>query len=47
MTDRGTPGTVDTIGITLRSGNSLFFSSEWNGSTTVEATLDGGNLVVH
>ena len=47
MTDRGSPGSTDTIGISLRSGNTLLFSSEWNGSTTVEATLDGGNLVVH
>lgn len=47
MTDRGEPGSNDTIGITLYKGNTLLFSSEWNGAKTVEATLTGGNLVVH
>jgi hypothetical protein len=48
MTDNGEPGTSDTIGITLlnKSGG-LYFSSNWNGTKTVEQVLAGGNLVVH
>jgi len=47
MTDRGDPGTKDSIGITLwnKSGG-LWFSSNWNGKQTVEQTLGGGNLVM-
>lgn len=47
MTDRGEPGSDDTIGITLWDGSKLLFSSEWNGAKTVEQNLGGGNLVVH
>jgi hypothetical protein len=47
MTDRGEPGPADTIGISLWKGNTLLFSSEWNGAKTIEANLDAGNLVVH
>ncbi len=47
MTDKGEPGTKDTIGVTLWDGNKLRFSSEWNGAKTVETMLAGGNLVVH
>ena len=48
MTDKGEPGTVDTIGITVwnKSGG-LWFSSNWNGTKTVELLLGGGNVVVH
>jgi hypothetical protein len=49
MTDKGEPGAgSDTIGITVwnKSGG-LWFSSEWNGTKTVEKPLGGGNLVVH
>jgi hypothetical protein len=48
MTDNGEPGSSDKIGITVwnKSGG-LWFSSNWNGTQTVEQTLSGGNLVVH
>jgi hypothetical protein len=47
LTDKGEPGTSDTIGITLwnKSGG-LWFASAWDGTKTVEQTLSGGNLVV-
>jgi hypothetical protein len=47
LTDKGEPGTSDTIGITLwnKSGG-LWFASAWDGAKTVEQTLSGGNLVV-
>jgi hypothetical protein len=32
---------------TLYNGNTLLFSSNWDGAKTVESTLGGGNLVVH
>jgi hypothetical protein len=47
MTDKGEPGSNDTIGITLWDGSKLAFSSEWTGAKTLEKVLDGGNLVVH
>ena len=47
MTDKGSPGSSDTIGISLFNGNTLLLATEWNGAATVEGTLDGGNLVVH
>ncbi len=47
MTDKGEPGSNDTIGVTLWDGNKLVFSSEWTGAKTLEKLLDGGNLVVH
>jgi hypothetical protein len=48
MTDKGEPGSSDTIGITVwnKSGG-LWFSSSWNGTTTIEQLLGGGNLSVH
>jgi hypothetical protein len=48
MTDKGEPGSSDAIGITVwnKSGG-LWFASSWNGTQTVEQTLNGGNLVVH
>ena len=36
MTDKGEPGSNDTIGITLWDGSTLLFSSEWNGAKTLE-----------
>jgi hypothetical protein len=47
LTDKGEPGTSDTIGITLwnKSGG-LWFASAWDGTKTVEQVLSGGNLVV-
>ncbi len=50
MTDYGTPGTSDTIGITLWNGSGgIWFSTNWVGNPpkTVERLLGGGNLVVH
>ena len=47
MTDKGEPGSNDSIGMTLWNGPKLLFSSEWNGANMVEKTLDGGNLVIH
>jgi len=47
MTDKGEPGSSDTIGVTLWDGNKLVFSSEWTGAKTLEQFLGGGNLVVH
>ncbi len=48
MTDKGEPGiNSDMIAISLWNGSTLLFSSNWNGTKTVEKTIDGGNLVVH
>ncbi len=47
VTDQGRPKDGDAIGITAWNGSTLVFSSSWNGATTIEAPLDGGNLVVH
>jgi len=48
MTDNGEPGANDTIGIQVLSKNGgTWFSSNWNGTKTVEQTLGGGNLSVH
>ena len=47
MTDKGEPGSNDTLGVTLWDGNKLVFSSEWKGAKTSEKVLGGGNLVVH
>src|SRR5438128_721867 len=50
MTDYGTPGSSDTIGITLWNGSGgIWFSTNWVGTppATVEQPLGGGNLEVH
>ncbi len=50
MTDYGTPGSSDTIGITLWNGSGgNWFSTNWVGNppATVEQLLGGGDLVVH
>ncbi|HEX8695450.1 MAG TPA: hypothetical protein VF746_23760, partial [Longimicrobium sp.] len=47
LTDRGEPGSTDSIGITvLNKAGGTWFASSWNGTRTVEQTLAGGNLVV-
>ena len=47
MTDRGEPGSNDDIGITVWNNNGgLLYSSNWNGITTVNQLLAGGNLKV-
>ena len=50
MTDYGSPGKSDTIGITVWNGSGgIWFSTNWVGTppATVEELLGGGNLVVH
>jgi len=50
MTDYGTPGSSDTIGITLWNGSGgIWFSNNWVGTppATAEQVLSGGNLEVH
>ena len=50
MTDYGSPGDADTIGITLwNSSGGIWFSSNWTGAPpkTGEQILGGGNLSVH
>jgi hypothetical protein len=48
MTDNGEPGSSDTIGIqVINKQGGLWFSSNWNGTSTVEQVLAGGNLSVH
>jgi hypothetical protein len=47
LTDMGSPGTFDSIGITLWQRNTLWFSSNWTGNKTIEQVLGGGNLVIH
>jgi len=49
ITDKGEPGSFDTISVTLygSGGGALLFSSNWNGTATIEQPLGGGNLVVH
>ena len=50
MTDYGSPGTSDTIGITVWNKlGGTWFSSNWVGTppATVEQKLGGGDLSVH
>jgi len=47
MHDKGEPGNMDVIGFTIWNGNELWYSSNWNGLSTSEMNLVGGNLVVH
>ncbi|BCJ61341.1 M12 family metallo-peptidase [Micromonospora endophytica] len=47
VTDRGTPGRNDSVGLTLWQGGLLLFSSDWTGAGTGEVKLTGGNLTVH
>ncbi len=46
LTDCGEPGENDMIGITIWDGNTLLFSSNWDGTETIEQSLNGGNLKV-
>jgi hypothetical protein len=48
MTDKGEPGSTDSIAITVgNKAGGLWFASNFNGVKTLEQTLGGGNLVVH
>jgi hypothetical protein len=47
VTDRGEPGSADDIAVLVNDKNGgLSFSSDWNGTKTVEEVLTGGNIVV-
>ena len=47
LSDKGTSGTSDTIGVAVwKQDNQLYFSSNWNGATTIEQVLGSGNLLV-
>lgn len=47
LTDRGEPGSADSLGITVHNrAGGLWFSSNWDGTRTVEQTLNGGNIQV-
>ncbi|MDQ3871838.1 MAG: hypothetical protein M3301_09530, partial [Chloroflexota bacterium] len=47
LTDKGEPGSTDTVGITVwNAAGTLWFSSNWDGTKTVEQVLTGGNLAV-
>ncbi|MDH4185892.1 MAG: putative Ig domain-containing protein [Nitrospira sp.] len=47
VTDRGEPGTTDSVAFTLWKQNELWYASAWNGVQTVEQVLVGGNIQVH
>jgi PKD repeat protein len=47
MTDNGEPGENDTISFTLWDGGELLFSSNWDGTQSVEQNVARGNLQVH
>jgi len=48
MTDKGEPGTDDSISFFLTTNNGiLLYSSNWDGLETNEMLLSGGNIVVH
>ena len=45
MTDKGEPGSSDSIAITVwNKAGGLWFSSNWYGTKTIEQILGGGNL---
>ena len=48
LTDKGEPGNTDTVSITVYANNTgaLLYSSRWDGTTTIEQLLGGGNTVV-
>jgi hypothetical protein len=46
VTDRGTPGRNDRLGVTVWDGATLVHSSSWDGARTIERSLTGGNLNV-
>ena len=48
MTDRGEPGNMDGIAITVwNKDGGLWYASNWNGVNTAEQILSGGNLRVN
>ena len=47
LTDRGEPGSSDSMAITVSDGSNMLFSSQWDGTRSVQKKMDGGNLVAH
>jgi hypothetical protein len=48
MHDYGSPGSNDTVGITVwNKAGGVWYASNWNGTSTVEQKLGGGDLSVH
>jgi len=47
MTDRGEPGFGDDISILVYRDANVYFSSNWNGTSTILQELDGGNIKIH
>ncbi len=48
LTDRGEPGSADSIAISVwDSDGGLLFSSSWDGTRSSEQSIGGGDLVVH
>ena len=47
LTDKGEPGSMDQIAISLYDGSILLYSSNWTGMQTGEILLAGGNILVH
>jgi hypothetical protein len=45
FTDNGEPGSADRLALTVWDGETVLFSSRWNGVATVEQLLGGGNVV--
>ena len=46
VTDAGEPGTLDLVGFTLWDGSTLLYSSNWDGTITMEQLIDGGNIQI-
>lgn len=47
LTDRGSPGSNDSIAFSLWGTGGLYFSSDWTGLGTAEDKLKSGNLTLH
>ena len=48
LTDNGEPGSSDSIAMSVLNKNGgLWYSSNWDGTNTIEKTLGGGNLVAN
>jgi hypothetical protein len=47
LSDNGDSGVSDQLAVSLWNGNSLLYSSSWNGKNSLPKTIDGGNLIIH
>jgi hypothetical protein len=47
LSDNSDSGDNDRIGISLMDGSTLLFSSNWNGSSTMQKPIDDGNIIIH